>query len=294
MNKKRIFVIMLLLALCFSVFATARTVDLQRQVSLDIIGIPIADMKFYAYLISEYTSDGELKYDEDFADCQIPLDEEEDPTRLADELMIWVITNGITPDAECVSRENKTASFNEEDLKHGVYFVTSDRVLSGESVYCVCPFIVSLPLNYNGADRYDVVADAKFEVLPSHDTYSVCKVWNDDGAEDLRPQNINIALYCDGEVYDRIQLPFNGSWEYKWNDLPTDHLWWAREESVSDYTAISQRSGTSFVIINTFTGTRPPSEDIPSTGQPWWPVPIMVFAGLALVASGLIIRRRSV
>jgi len=44
------------------------------------------------------------------------------------------------------------------------------------------------------------------------------------------------------------------------------------------------QDGEEYLIINTYS-------EIPQTGQLWWPVPLLLAGGLALIAAGLIRRR---
>ena len=66
------------------------------------------------------------------------------------------------------------------------------------------------------------------------------------------------------------------------------------------YTTQIAREGLTFVVTNTGTGpasTPPPKtpmpDRLPQTGQLWWPVPLLLAAGLVLVIAGLLRRRRS-
>ena len=70
------------------------------------------------------------------------------------------------------------------------------------------------------------------------------------------------------------------------------------EKEVEGYTVTVTREGITFVVTNTYGETiedeetplanKPP---LPKTGQLWWPVPVLICAGLLLIIFGLLRRR---
>ncbi len=287
--------VVLLVIPCMTVFTSASTVNTQQQVSLAIKDVPLSDIIFSAYLVAHMDGEGGFTVSDAFADSEVELNDDTDTAQLSSSLVKYVLKNKIASDAEAVSDKLGVASFERSDLKQGLYLVTAQRTVKDGKTYCISPFMASLPYIYENTVNYDVIADAKFELLPSIDLYKVYKVWSDVGVEDKRPQSINISLYCDGEVHEKITLPHNGAWKYEWNDLPTDHIWWVEEDDVDDYRFSVTENGSSFTVVNTYTGSYPPpQEDIPSTGQLWWPVPVLLCAGLALIVCGLVRRKGSV
>ncbi len=284
-------VIMLILP-CLVIFSSAFVVDIDRGVTLEIRDIPFGDIKFFAYRIASYDESGILTIDDDFASVDIDLNGTLDHSALSDMLSKKVLADEKDPDAVILSDEYGIALFKEHTLDVGLYLIASEKFKMDGKVYSMSPFTVTLPYKYDGGTAYNVFASAKFDALPTTDTYTVTKVWNDDGSEDKRPSKIDIVLYCDGEVYDEISLPHNGSWRYEWQDLPSEHTWWVEEKSVTDYKGTVKQNGTSFVITNTYTGEKP-EEDVPATGQLWWPVPVLVCAGLLLISLGVVRRTKA-
>ena len=275
------------------VFASASSyADFEREVSLEITDIPFANMKFYAYFVAEFDKNGKLTPDGDFESLNLGLESELDYSSLSDILSKKVLTDGMSPDHTALSDEYGLALFDGPELNQGLYIIMSEKFRRDDKVYSMSPFAVTLPFEYGNETGYDVFASAKFDVSPALDLYTVYKVWDDEGSEDKRPPKIDIMLYCDGEIYDEISLPHEGSWKYEWHDLPADHTWWIEEKEVTDYKASISQNGTSFTITNKFTGN-PPEEDVPSTGQLWWPVPILLCVGLLFVSVGVIRRTRA-
>lgn len=280
----------------FAIITSASVVDLERSVSFMITDIPFADIEFYAYFIAEFDGYGNLTVDEKYnkADVELSSGEYSSYYELADTLSKYVLSENISYDAVAISDSDGNAEFDSASLKHGLYLITGEKYVKDGCSYVASPFMVALPLIQGEKINYDVVADAKFDVLPAVDVYTVCKIWKDDGATDRRPPEIYVELYCDGEVYDEITLPYNGHWEYEWKDLPSDHTWWVEEKEVTDYESEVVQKGTSFVITNTYNGEIPPSEgDIPSTGQLWWPVPVLFCIGLLFIVLGLVRRKKA-
>ena len=66
------------------------------------------------------------------------------------------------------------------------------------------------------------------------------------------------------------------------------------EKELKKYTVETVREGDVFVVTNTYGGNSPGGSadpTLPQTGQLWWPVPVMIAAGMLFVAVGLIRRR---
>ena len=65
------------------------------------------------------------------------------------------------------------------------------------------------------------------------------------------------------------------------------------EKDPGDYKVTVTQEGVTFVITNTYSGNSPINPDnpsgpkLPQTGQMWWPVPVLVTMGLALIIFGL-------
>ena len=84
------------------------------------------------------------------------------------------------------------------------------------------------------------------------------------------------------------------------------YTWTIVEKELGGYTVEVTREGITFVVTNTYdekdeTTARTPStpdepdtpakQTLPQTGQLWWPVPVLIAAGLLFVVIGLVRRR---
>ncbi len=136
-------------------------------------------------------------------------------------------------------------------------------------------------VNFDGTTF--VVTNSK--ILPPV-TRTVVKVWNDEGHENER-RAVEVALKCNGEVYDTVILSEENGWRYEWTELDGNSEWTLVEVTELDrYTSKVVKDNNEFVVINTYSY-------IPQTGQLWWPVPMLLACGLMLICLG-IIRRRGV
>lgn len=133
-------------------------------------------------------------------------------------------------------------------------------------------------------------------------------MWNDDRHENQRPKEIIVQLLRDGKVYDMVTLNKDNNWRYTWSGLGSSYTWTVVEKENSGYTVQVERDGITFVITNTYVPeepeptepteptptkpTNPTKPNLPQTGQLWWPVPVLLIAGLLFVILGLIRRRR--
>lgn len=117
------------------------------------------------------------------------------------------------------------------------------------------------------------------------ETVIVQKVWNDAAHESERPNKVEVELLCDGVVIDTVILEEACGWKHEWVDLDSGFTYTVREKTVLDkYKTAIHQDGNSFVITNTYSV-------IPQTGQLWWPVPVLLAAGLLMILLGLLRRR---
>lgn len=125
----------------------------------------------------------------------------------------------------------------------------------------------------------------------------VLKVWEDEGNDDKRPESIEVLLIENGDIFDSVVLSEDNNWTYLWDGLDSNKKYMVIEKNVPEgYTVSLSREGISYVLTNTAEKKQPPvnpddDEDLPQTGQLWWPVPILAVVGLALVVTGLAVRK---
>jgi hypothetical protein len=220
----------------------------------------------------------------------------------------------IAPDGIAYTDANGIAKF--EGLKVGLYLVVGDsKTLDDGTVVTPSAAIVTLP--YYGDDgewEYNRTVEAKNDFdTPSHTflettDLAVVKVWDDEGHEDARPNEVSVVLYKDGVFYDTVVLNADNNWRYKWYDLDETARWQLIERDVPEgYTMTSVLDEGLFTVTNTYETTDEPGptptptsntpkptkttidnvvETLPQTGQLWWPVSMLSIAGVGVFALG--------
>lgn len=256
--------------------------------------------QFDVFLVGTVDAYGAVTATADFAGLRTDLDigekDADDWRALASVLEGYVALHDPKPFASALVGDNGLAVF--PGLPAGLYFVRGHRLTLEDVCYDCEPFIVRLP-------HYDEVSGQWLDALtvqPKHYipdgnpvTRKVLKVWDDEGFETLRPAEITVHLLCNDEIYDTVKLTADNNWRYTWTDLNGFERWSVTEEVPTGYTVQITKEGITFVVTNSYEEPTPPPppppEELPQTGQLWWPVPILVCAGLFLTAAGLLRRR---
>ena len=295
----------LLLMLPMQVLA-AGLIDTGKNVSLTIYDTyqekAIADVEFKIYQLCTVADNGEFTVTDGFRAyaAQLDIRGENDAAwrQLAQTLEKDILLGSVgdvQPAATALTDASGKASF--ASLAQGLYLVLGTGTELDGYVYSTAPMVVSLPTRSVPGDDwiYDVTAYAKPEQQPVQMPFEVVKVWKDEGYTQERPQSICVQLYCDGKPYgDPITLPVDGKWAYTWDALDVNHLWTVEEAPVEGYrTPVYERDGNTFIITNTYdVPTTPVEPTLPQTGQLWWPVPVLIAAGLLFIVLGLVVRRQ--
>ena len=290
-----------------TVLATG-SIDLNHAHSLTVTAAyaqkPISGMKFDAYLISTVDECGELTVTERYRNFADDLDirgKNDEAWRQMARVLAREISldTNLKPSRSAVTDADGVAKF--ADIPMGLYLIVGSGVEKDGYVYSTTPFFVMLPEQDMSSNtwNYHVVANAKPGREPVRADFEVIKIWKDDCHKDRRPKSITINLICDGGVYDTITLPHNGTWSYTWKNLETNHQWTVTEKKEQGYKDPDiQQEGNTFIVTNTCskptTPTQPGKPTLPQTGQLWWPVPVLIAAGLLFVVIGLVRRRGTI
>lgn len=283
----------------------AGSIDLHHAHNLTVTAVfdqtPVSGMRFEAYLVSTVDEYGELtvidRYQEYAEELDIRGKNDERWQAMAQILAREIMLDDpLKPSRSAVTDADGLAAFSE--ILPGLYLIVGHGIEKDGYVYSTSPFFANVPEQDLGSNawNYDVVANAKPGREPIKADYQVIKVWKDDCHRDQRPEAITLSLICDGEVYDTVTLPHNGAWRYTWEDLETNHQWTVTEKKENGYQDPHvQQEGNTFIVTNTCsktaTPTQPDNPTLPQTGQLWWPVPVLIAAGLLFVVIGLVRRR---
>jgi hypothetical protein len=122
----------------------------------------------------------------------------------------------------------------------------------------------------------------------------VMKIWNDPGNEATRPEYIEVVLLRNGEPYESVKLTAENGWSYVWIDLPAGEEWLVVEVVPDGYKMLLEDENLVTQIVNSNDNPPPPTEpgDFPQTGMLWWPMPVLIVAGVLFIVVGVRLNRR--
>lgn len=186
-----------------------------------------------------------------------------------------------------------------DDLGAGLYFAVADQIIQ-DDLHCVFePVLVSLPgLDDDGYWQYEVLVNAKPDTLPPIDSdekieLKVLKLWKGDHSS-VRPQSVEVEIFCNGESYKSVVLLEENHWSYSWTVNDNGSSWTVVERNVPNgyYMTVEQKE-CSFVLTNTKIDINDPP-DTPQTGDSanvMLYVLLMSVTATALIAIGVARKR---
>lgn len=301
------------------VAAARDLIDLDRACTLVISGVP-RDIKDGArvrlYRAASINAVGDIYTPTDeFAGYPVDWNGRDAQTlwgdQMAQTLAGYMERDGVEPLARATTGADGSVRF--DGLEVGLYLGVVEPAYGAGARYEFAPFMVQLPglSTQDGADAwvYDNVS-----VQPKHDSVettqvSAVKVWNDDSALQAgvveRPAQIVVQLLRDGEVADEAALSEASNWRHTWENLEAGHVWRVVEKAaVPGYTVSVGRDGSVFTVTNTAPVPAPgepgggPGDEpgapgdgsekpkLPQTSVLWWPVPVLLAVGAALLIAG--------
>lgn len=308
----------------------AGRIDLTRAVALTVSyqdgAVPLSGAGFRLYLVATVDETGELTAAPDFQDEFVSIRGENDAAWRAQALALegYALREQLLPADSSVTNGAGQLSFptGTGRLTPGLYLLSGSRHSQNGKYYDPVPYLVLLP------SRDEVVNDWVYQVditekaditmvpvtpeVPFTTERGVVKVWSDAGHEEQRPQYVTVYLLRDGEIWDTARLGAENSWRYTWSGLDAAHRWTVSEEQTAGYAAAIAQEGTAVIVTNTWIPEQPGEPEVPTdlsprsipdspvepqqptlpqTGQLWWPVPVLLCAGLLMMVVGLLRRR---
>ena len=299
MKRFRLVSPLLALVLALSLTASAASQTGSITVHFTIHDAPVSGASFSAYRVADADDAGSLTPVPPYSGYPVAL-KSTAWKDLADTYAGYTRRDQLTASASGVTDENGELTFS--GLTPGLYLILGDRVVFDGGSYQPAPLLVDIPDRSDTPLRFDVFAEVKIEIKPPVGTFvtrKVLKIWDDKGSESARPKEVTVQLLCDGKVYDTVTLNADNEWRYTWEELDDAYDWQVVEKELSDYTVRVGRSGATFTVTNTRVtpvtpvtpGKPTPKPTLPQTGQLWWPVPLLLLAGLGLLIVGLRHRR---
>ncbi len=308
--KKRFNVVALLLCLCFlvcplSVSAEGEDIDNGTPVAVTI-DHPLDGVEFRLYRVADLSGDGAyVTLSGEFARFSEILTEKATTDFFSNYLSIlvdYIAYYELSPDTQGMTEEGKVRF---ENLTPGVYIALSDKAWSEEKemYYIGTPMMFCAPnrLTVSTQWDYDLEVKGKYELTSGDikDTWmQVTKRWANVGEGGTHPDKVTVALLCDNQLYEKVELSEANRWTYTWTELSTACNWSVTEVDVPQGYSLSKDTSyaNQHILINTkkdpLPPDNPPPPNIPGTGVLWWPVPSLVVLGLALFLVGTLRQRR--
>lgn len=213
------------------------------------------------YLIGGTDSNGERFLTGDFADFPIDLDltSTSTLTDTARTLESYARTQKITPTASGNSDANGILAF--DDLENGLYLFVGKYIKDGAKTYIPVSFIAEIT---DASTVIDVSPKYTSQIVMAGEDYgyTVKKIWKNGG--NRIPDSILADIYCDGELYETVQLDDSNDWTYDWT-ADEFYIWDVIERDVPDGFKVVYRSNEwQYVIVNTLS-TQKPGIDVVTT-----------------------------
>ena len=248
---------------------------------------PVAGIPYRIYRVAEIDNGPVFTLTEAFKGCGIDLkgDSANEWDGVAELIKGYAQANSIEPVYTLSSNENGTVLI--EGIDTGLYLVVGERTTVGSYTYSVKPCMVTVPNIVDGTWNYDVTMSPKMERVDVPDTPNspkketvdrkALKIWEDDGNEEKRPDDITVHLLRDGEVYATETLNEANGWSCEWRGLTSldndgnTYEWNLIEDAVEGYSPTMEQSGITFVLTNTFVEELPEDPTPLSPGEPGTP-----------------------
>ncbi|MBE6541126.1 MAG: Cna B-type domain-containing protein [Ruminococcaceae bacterium] len=265
--------------LSMPITAFAQEFDANRigSISVTLTEQAGAELSVYYVATVKINERGNLSYTytDEFEDCGTSLDD----SRLAAKLDLFVEGNAV-PVATLFTDSYGKVVF--DNLPLGLYFVKQISSADGNTI-CT-PFMVTVPSKIDGKYVYDVNASPKTEVVKLI-SVTIKKVWNTDSAVPAA-DSVTVQLLRDGIVVRTAELNKQNNWTVVYKDMPMSDLYSINEINIPEgFTATYSQKDYEFTVTN--------SSSLIQTGQLIWPIPILVIAGLMLIAVGTVMLRKS-
>lgn len=268
--------------------------NIDQKVSITI-SADTKDVSFRLYHVAELTGDVQFKLTNVFADYQVDFDlndlNQESWKTAAGTLAGYVKRDNLPSDYN--GRTDDEGNLTISNISTGLYLVLGDDVETETEIRTLSPFMISLP-NLTEEDQWDygpiVAPKSESHEKPVKVSCQVRKIWKDNHYSG-RPHSIEVQLLNGNQIYEEVTLNKENNWSYVWDNLPSEGNWHVVEKKVPEkYRVTVEREGNSFIVINAGDFSQPPrvpGGKLPQTGQLWWPVPILLIAGLVLLLIGM-------
>lgn len=298
-NVVKIMFGIVLMAFCMSMPAMAAgTGSIEFDYEEGVEGAPFA-----VYKVGHMDGHDGYVLSEEFAAYNISLFDK----NAANTLKNYIVADDVEPFASVMTDEE--GKFFLGNLEEAAYLIVGENYEYENMFYQPLPVLVSVPTESTEEEdglSWNVVVKGKYDKDPMDDAderaFAVSKVWDDNNSEN-RPAAIAVQLLENGKpITGRqdglITLNKSNNWKYIWHELDVNCEYSAIEAGVPQGYTVSISNVENGVVI-TNTGTTPPPNNPPSTppmrytGQLWWPVLVLICAGLCCFICGILVLRKT-
>jgi LPXTG-motif cell wall-anchored protein len=134
----------------------------------------------------------------------------------------------------------------------GVYLVVGSEVIADSKKFTPAPMLKEFTDKELAVGNISIYAKFSAEDVSSDDSdYGVEKVWINADDRTI-PENIEVEIYCDGEVAEVVTLSADNNWQYFWTGSSKAD-WSVKEVNVpDDCTVVYKEAENAFRIENTY------------------------------------------
>ncbi len=271
---------------------------------------PSEGMEISLYRVADYADSFTLAGK--FQAYQVSLEQKDQDgwKGVARALEDYIGRDGLKADVVKKSGNDKIAYF--ENLSRGLYLATGQKIEVQEKgkimVYVPDASLIVLP-DVREEEPYHINAKLKYDdnekSEDSQTRVHVLKVWKQD-REENRPASVQVELLQTDskgkkKVVDSQILSKENGWAYTWENLSSQAIWRVVEKDVpSGYTVSTWQQGSTIVLTNTAeepggsgdsgNNSGNTEQKLPQTGQLWWPLPLLLLAGVSCLMIGRVLR----
>lgn len=227
------------------------------------------NVNMFLYYIGSLGKDKGIAWDEDFEEYRLYGQVNDG---LAGLLQGYVQRDGVEADETAVTDGTGASTFG--SLKDGYYLVIGDTAIQDGATLHMLPVLA-----YVGGDTKEVSAEAKFEcadVGQGPVSISTTKEWElakdkEKGeavvSGDKMPKSVQADLMQDGELMETVKLSEENGWTYRWEELPSGHVYQVLETAVGKGFELSaeHKDGvftlTNHGVYNKAVSKNPPKDD---------------------------------
>lgn len=284
--KRKIFFLFLLICLTvtpFSSFADVgvteniinKPVDLNEKCSINLKfahrGIAFENEAVELYRVATISPLYVFSFTEEFVGTGITLNGAKTKgewNTIRSTIENFIVSEKILPLDVAFTDENGEIIF--ENLEPGMYFTSSVRTARNGVGYAFDSVLSSLPNLKDGEPIYDVEVSTKpfrGDVPSEKVRYRVSKLWKDEGCQESRPRSIEVCIFKNKELQEKVVLNDANNWFYSWEAEDDGSVWNVSEINLTDdYVVLIEKRDTSFIIINNRDGSHfddPSNPEIP-------------------------------